>query len=323
MTVIFCEIGYLNYYNGESDEIYANNFLDFNGYCYGNMIHKPQIAEDFKEDVFVIFIGKSIFESDNVIIGFYKDATIYSQEQVILDKYSIGKELHYYAKAISENCFLIPNEHRNYVVTDEMKNDVDSIMNILVYLDSIDFKRANLFFNESALSAVMPENALSYNELMDAGENEIENENFYKALVYFNTAFTVSKNIDAIFNIASMLECLYCFDKSIQVFEKLRELEGDEVDTLDNLQNLYLQTKQYDKAMEICDTSIKFAEEEKDMESICGLLCIKSDIFVQLNEVDNAIKCLDFIIKNSNDELMVSETKACREKLVENKDNSN
>ncbi len=316
MTVIFCDIGWLDFYDGENEEIYSNNFLDYNGFCYGDMFNKPQILENSKKDVTVIFLSKNEFDSEPVIVGFYRNATIYNKEQVELDKYSIGRELHYFAKAKSSDCFLIPTELRNFVVTENMKSDINSIMNILEYIDTINFKKANIVYDDKNLSLVMPNNALSYDELMDAGDNEIENENFYKALIYFNTAFHINKNIDAIFNIASMLESLFCFNKAIQIFEKLRELEGDEIDTLDNLLNLYLQTKQYEKAMEICNLSIDLAQQDDDIEGICGLLCVKSDIFVQTKHFEEAIKCLDFIIDNSEDELMVNEVLTCKNNLL-------
>lgn len=327
MMLLFCNIGWMQYYNGETvadamrstavtpskEKKGCYNFQDYNGFCYGDMDVIPQIDSESRDDVTVLWVSQDEYESAPVIVGWYKQATIYRTEQVEPDKYCIGRELHYYAKAKSEDAFLLPVGERNFVVIEEAKSDPQFLSMILNYIDNTTIQPANLRLTEENVSRILQNPGMNYDELMEAGDNAVDDEEYYKALIYYNTAFHTRKSIDAIFNIASMLEVLFCFDKAIPIFEKLRELEGDEPDTLDNLMYLYLQTKQYEPAMEICNLLIDQAEET---EEVCGLLCVKADIFTRFHQIDKAVECLNFIIEHSEDELMVHEATHCRHHLL-------
>lgn len=321
MTVIFCNIGWMTYYSGAtSQDPYdgknphaAYNFQDYNGFCYGAMEEIPQLSEEHRDQVYVIWTAKDEYQTDPVIVGWYKNATLYREEQVEHDKYSIGRELRYHAKAKSEDCMLLPLSERNLVIQDQTKQDPMFLGMLLEHLDQSRAEPINLRYTEEALSRVLADPGLNYDELMEAGDDAVDQGEYYKALIFFNTAFHQKKNIDAIFNIASMLESLFCFDRAIQVFEKLRQLEGDEPDTLDNLLNLYLQTKQYEKALEISRLAVEASE---DQEEVCGILCMQTDIFHQLGQTDKAVACLDFILEHSEDELMRQEAHACKHQLL-------
>ncbi|MGI5960135.1 MAG: tetratricopeptide repeat protein [Massiliimalia sp.] len=321
MTVIFCKIGWMTYYSGscQADPYQgvnpqvAYNFQDYNGFCYGAMEEIPQLSEEQKEDVTVIWIANDEYQTQPVIVGWYQHAVLYRDEQVQHDKYSIGRELRYYAKAKSSDCVLLPLSERNLVIRDDAKQDPMFLGMLLDYLDHCKIEPINLRYTEDVLSRVLADPGLNYDELMEAGDDAVDQEEYYKALLYFNTAFHQKKNIDAIFNIGSMLESLFCFDEAIKIFEKLRQLEGDEPDTLDNLLNLYLQTGQYEKALEISHLAIESAE---DQEEICGILCTQTDIFHQLGQLDKAIACLDFILEHSEDDVMRQEAHACKHQLL-------
>lgn len=322
MNLLFLPVGWMIGYNGitsqdqylgtNEKEVY--NFSDYNGYCYGASSFLPQISEEKMEDVTIVWISHDEYEESFVIVGWYLHGEIYQQEQIEYDKYSIGRELHYIVKAKSSDCVLLSLEERNFTVSDAQKQNPEFLNRVANYILSYPVQhRINLVYDEPVISAILPDPGLNYEELMEAGDDYIDEEDYYRALVCFNTAFHLQKNIDAIFNIASMLESLFCFDKSIMVFEKLRELEGDEPDTLDNLLNLYLQTKQYSKALEVCDTLIDQSEDE---EEVCGLLCAKTDIYTGMGQRDLALECLNFILDHSDDELMKQQASQCRNQLL-------
>lgn len=322
MMILFCEIGWMKYYNGTSQidpylgenekEVY--NFQDYNGFCYGSTTLFPQIPSDHMDDVLVVWTAKDEYEENPVVVGWYQHATIYRHEQIEHDKYAIGRELQYIAKAKSEDCVLLDPEERNFTVPEEQKLSPEFLAQTANYVLSYPKNAGiNIRYDEQTISAILPSPGLNYEELVEAGDDYIEEEDYYRALVCFNTAFHLKKNIDAIFNIASMLESLFCFDKAILVFEKLRELEGDEPDTLDNLLNLYLQTKQYKKALTVCDLLVDSSEDE---EEVCGLLCAKADILVGLDQPRAAAECLDFIMDHSDDDLMKAEAHRCKHQIL-------
>lgn len=324
MTILFSQIQWLEYYNGEEkenlssvDENIAYNFQDYNGFCYGGMNDLPKINTDKLEDVTVVFIAKDQYEEQPVVVGWYQHATIYANEQVEHDKYAIGRELRYFAKAESKNCVLLDTEDRNLVISPNAKNDPVFLSGLLDYIDANSQNYVNLRYTEEAISRVIKDPGLNYEELMEAGDDAVEEEDYYRALIFYNTAFQKQKNIDAIFNIAAMLESLFCFDQAIQVFEKLRELEGNEPDTLDNLLNLYMQTKRYQEALKICHLSVKIAQEDEDTEEICSLLCVEADAYVGLGEKEKALRCLDFIMEHSHDDLMKEQSHLCKHRLEE------
>ena len=325
MNLLILPVGWMNGYCGASaqdpylgaDEREAYNFADYDGFCYGISSLVPQIPEESLEDVLIIWISQDEYEDSPVIIGWYQHGTIYQKEQVEYDKYAIGRELHYTVKAKAEDCVLLPAEERNFTVLESQKQNPEFLNRVANYALSYPVEhRINQVYDERTISAVLQDPGLNYEELMEAGDDYIEEEDYYRALVCFNTAFHLQKNIDAIFNIASMLESLFRFHDSILVFEKLRELEGDEADTLDNLLNLYLQTRQYEKALEVCDNLIDQSEEE---EEVCGLLCAKTDILTGLGQLPLAVECLDFILNHSDDELMKQQAEACRHQLLHQK----
>ncbi len=322
MNLLILPVGWMNAYNGVTpqdpylgiNEKEAYNFSPYDGFCYGISSLVPQIQEEKLEDVLVVWISQDEYEESSVIVGWYQHAAIYQKEQVEYDKYAIGRELHYTVKAKAEDCVLLPLEERNFTVSEQQKQNPEFLSRVANYALSYPLeRRINLVYDERTISAVLQDPGLNYDELMEAGDDSIEEEDYYRALVCFNTAFHLQKNIDAIFNIASMLESLFCFQEAILVFEKLRELEGDEPDTLDNLLNLYLQTRQYEKALEVCDNLIDQSEEE---EEVCGLLCAKTDIFTGLGQIPLALECLDFILDHSDDELMKQQAAACRHQLL-------
>lgn len=320
MTILFCKAAWLIHYCGEIEPDYATDdnekflyhFQDYNGYCYGRMNEILQIPEESREGVTIVWIAQDEFQEEPVIIGWYKDATIFREEQWEPDKYAIGRELRYHARTKSIDAVLLPEDQRNFVVTEQMRSHPESIQLIAHYLENYHGEKANRCYTEQVISYCLKDCGLNHEELMEAGDRAIEEEDFYRALLYFNTAFRLKKNIDAIFNIAAMLESLYCFDQAIKVFEKLRELEGNEPDTLDNLLNLYLQTKNYQKALEICDLA---QEQAEDQEEVCGLLCVRTDIYTNLGEKEKAIACLEFVLQHSEDDFMKEQAEQCKHHL--------
>ncbi len=322
MTILFCHIDWMNDYHGceshcnqtQSTSNCYYNFQDYNGYCYGFTNEIPQIKTPTLDNILVIWTAKDEYQECPVIVGWYQNATIYATEQIEYDKYAIGRELHYYTKAKSENCVLLSVQDRNFIVPEQSKNDPQFLSSALNYIESCSAIPINTVYTETRLFSILQNPGLNVAELLEAGDDAVDQEEYEKALIFFNTAFHLEKSVDTLFNIASMLQSLFCFDYAIQIFEKLRELEGDSPDTLDNLLNLYLQVNQYEKALQICKLCIDCAEDE---EEVCTLLCVQTDIHTQLGQIDRAVACLDFILQHSQDDLMKQEAHHCKHQLLQ------
>ncbi len=100
------------------------NFKNYNGRCYGFVYpngEKLNLYKNFKgvtknstyvDDVLVVWCATSK-EKGNVIIGWYKNARVYTLEQ---SKY-IGRErIFYRMEANFNDCYLIPEEQRDYPI---------------------------------------------------------------------------------------------------------------------------------------------------------------------------------------------------------------
>jgi tetratricopeptide (TPR) repeat protein len=141
MRVLFCNIGWMKYYEGVTDDdqilfggSYVEefkegaeqyNFLDINGYYYGfvetksnrgnrNKLHIEKIegidsSASEANNVLVIWMAKDPTSKHTKMIGWYKDATVYRVYQ--------EKNIAFYnIKAKAENCLLIPVSKRNRII---------------------------------------------------------------------------------------------------------------------------------------------------------------------------------------------------------------
>jgi len=152
---MLCNIGWLKYYQGCYVEVEgeyqrplnggrwnkenvgweSENFYDFDGYCYGcfNLPHRGEILNIKKnfglnhevselDGVTVIFVASandSPLGQGRRIVGWYRNATIYRLLQE--DGKDSGND-YYRAKAKAEDCILVPEYERSFVVTHGIRN---------------------------------------------------------------------------------------------------------------------------------------------------------------------------------------------------------
>lgn len=141
--IVFCNIAYMKYYCGSTEEDTpmnggkyigenkdggeAYNFLDYNGKCYGyfmsygDQMHIERLSgnhDDILDGVTVIWVAKK-GDGENVIVGWYENASLYRYVQT---DYTYGlypesnRDLYYNIVADARNCFLLPVEERNFKV---------------------------------------------------------------------------------------------------------------------------------------------------------------------------------------------------------------
>jgi len=142
---------------------------------------------------------------------------------------------------------------------------------------------------------------MEYQSLIDKGEELINNEDFYNALLHYNTAREINDTTDALFGVGESLIGLNMFSRAIIAFEDTIIKEGDKNDSLYYLLCLYMNTEQYIKAVDICDSMLLLVDKS-EVESICNIYYYKVYAYNALEDDDQAVKCLDFIIKTTTDE---------------------
>jgi len=149
MKILFARVGYMKFYKGpkpgderpigggayNADEIGAEayNFLSINGNVYGYFqphMHKPYEinlgriekgrSKDRIEDVLVVWFATNPIDRGQVVVGWYKNATIFQAVQVptalpLRENYS------YYIKARAKDCVLLPISKRTFPVGHTLK----------------------------------------------------------------------------------------------------------------------------------------------------------------------------------------------------------
>lgn len=141
MRILFANIGWMTHYQGQTvadkisgggsyDPEYkheAYNFMVINDMCYGYVepprhtkinlqridTNCPQSVDELK-DVLVIWVSSHPKTNGSYIIGWYKNATVYSYFHDI--KENKRKNFSYNIKAKSKDCILLPVDKRTFLV---------------------------------------------------------------------------------------------------------------------------------------------------------------------------------------------------------------
>jgi len=362
MRIIFCNITWLKNYIGVSDDdklgsmggeyVGANNetheeynFQDYNGRCYGYVsnrggsmhlerFEKATVNDDCVDNVLVIWVSKQSETGKNVIVGWYKDATLYKYSQERYPYGGIGRDLHFSIEAWSKDCFLLPESERKfeipkaavvgkdmgmgqsniwYAESDYAKNIF--IPKVLELIKSYKQGFINTIYSEEMLEKTLNMESLEYQPLIDKGEELINKEDFYNALLYYNTAREIKVTTDALFGIGESLIGLNMFYRAIIAFEDTIIMEGDKEDSLYYLLCLYMNTDQFIEAVNICESMLLLVDKS-DVESICSINYYKVYAYNALEDDTQAIKCLDFIIETTTDEKFRKEAIGMKSELI-------
>lgn len=365
MRIIFFNITGMEFYNGieNGDEVSSfggeyvkrnriggeiYNFQDYNGFCYGFVNTKSgtikiERIDDLREDddsiddVLVIWTAKHSQSEKNVIVGWYKNATVFKYEQYAGAFPNVGRDIYYYCLAKADNCFLLPIENRDFIIerakdkgkgkgmgqaniwfadSDYGKNEF--VPTVVEYVMNYNGLRINTVFNDETLQVVLNEKEAGLGKfsdsqiidaLTDKGRDLLEIGDYYRALAYFNTSLKKStedfkSNLpvdiesNAYYNIGLSLMGLNCFNKSIECFEKVLQLEGDSEDVLGRLIYLY-EIKNMNK--EALSTSAKLLKmfDDSEIEKICEAYGVIADTYTRMGQIENAVIALDEIISRS------------------------
>lgn len=138
--ILFANIGWMTHYRGNNkkdkivgggsyrndDKHEAFNFMPINGRCYGYVqtvrsselslcrIDKDCIYQDRLDNVLVVWISNHPQAGGTYIVGWYRNATVFSKYQEL--SYSIRNNYGYNIMAKEEDCTLVPLDQRTFLV---------------------------------------------------------------------------------------------------------------------------------------------------------------------------------------------------------------
>ena len=139
--VVFCEIAWMKEYcgvteddkpmnggsyideNGEGGEVF--NFLPYNHNCYGYVRHQgnelhieryDKVASNHSEVSGMTVVWVASDGKSSKIVGWYENATMYREWQSFRDLYGEKKVHDYNFKAKETDCYLIPEDKREFAI---------------------------------------------------------------------------------------------------------------------------------------------------------------------------------------------------------------
>ena len=231
--------------------------------------------------------------------------------------------------AKAENCYLLPENKRTHTIgraavdgkgkgfgqsnvwyadSDYARENI--VPEVVAYLEANRVWRINRidmdFMAPADVSVPLSEKE---NELADEYYNDSE---YMKFLPLGYRAVENDPTGDNAFFMAVAMKELRQYDKAIEWFSKVIELEGDSWDVTSNLPYLYMESDRNIEAIEVATKLLSFdkANEPAVKHEIYSIL---ADNNFNIGNRDEAISWLDKIIAESDDQELVAHTKRTRE----------
>ena len=351
MKILFCNIAWMKYYLGTTEEdkpinggsyIKENedggesyNFQDYNGYCYGYVMlygnmalekHFEGVASNQSsvDDVLIVWVATNE-NSETRIVGWYKNATVYREDQYERAFTDHNRDLYYRIKAPAKGCYLLPEEQRTFPIERasaagtgmgmgrsniwyaESKFAQDILIpKVIDYIENYNGEYANIVYTDEMLNEVIREDTiLDFEDLVEEGHKYFfESGNLLEALKYYNTARLIKETPDLLFYIGDALFFLNCFDKAKLIFENLIEIEGETIKTLDRLMGIHDFARDKEKTLYYCEKVLPLlgeTGEDRDYKVYC--YCTMFDIQVSQGEEKKARKTMDIVSGLSTSEV--------------------
>ncbi|HEY5561053.1 MAG TPA: hypothetical protein VIK72_04710 [Clostridiaceae bacterium] len=350
MHVLFCNIAWMKNYEGVSEEDKPKNggayikeleygaecfnFQDYNGKCYGfvmlngEMNLEEHFKEVKKEDAFlknVLIIWVATNDTNEAkVIGWYKNATVYREEQGVQAFTNEKFDLYYRTEALSKDCYLIPEEERTFSIQRASQSGEGTgmgrthvwyaqstfaqtvlIPKVIEYIDSYKGEYANFVYTDNILNEKLKESygIDDYKKLYDEGIKCYKDDYFVDSLRFFNTARSIKETPQVISCIAESLLSLNCFNKAIPLFELVIKLQGNKLDAMRNLVSCYDFIGDRKNTIEYCKKLIDILGDAKgNIDEKIYIYCIMFDIYILLRDKKSGREIIDKIAQYSNDD---------------------
>lgn len=184
MRILFCNIGWMKYYDGQNDSdrllnggkwVKENqnggekyNFNNLNGYYYGYVGYVENMrierfqgitTKDQKvEDVLVVWVAKDN-KQNNKIVGWYKNATVYRKYKEFNINTTDRQHVFYRIKASVFDSTLLPIEKRTF---DIPRASIDK--------DGVGMGQSNIWYAEEEKSKTLVKKVIDYIEGYDGNK---------------------------------------------------------------------------------------------------------------------------------------------------------
>ena len=358
MKILFCNIAYMNLYTGNIDEdipqgggawVKAHkdahekwNFLNVNGNCYGFVMNKSDQfhiermegvsnQDAIAEDATVVWCALKP-SGDTVIVGWYEHATVSRYYQSSMGT-PFGLSRDYFVWAKAEDCYLLPEEDRSYVIgrastdgkgrgfgqsnfwyADSEYAKENIVPDVLTYLSGNKYLR----INKTNASFSAPSNVtIPLSEEEDALASEYFDGNEYaKFLPLGYRAFHANPTGDNAYFIATALKALHQYTEAVTWYRKVIEMEGDSWDATSNLPYLLMECGDFDAAIKVATQLLALPEAEAE-EVKHEIYSILADNYHIIGNVAEAVSWLEKIINESSDDELVAHTKQTRAMWLE------
>lgn len=291
--VVFCEIAWMKEYKGinendiprnggsfvneNNDCCESTNFIDLYHKCYGfienkgNSLHIERLNPGYKnknviEGVTVIWVATDGISCK--IVGWYKNAKMYRYTQETEAPIRDYNYLVYNFEADSKDCYLIPENQRDFVVPRASKNGKgrgmgqssiwyaesgyaqnEFIPRVLDYIENYKGKFIDVEIKQNDLEKVAKDTNLSVDELLDKFDEYFE-KNPLESITYANLAIKKEYSFRTVYKKACGLEYLGVYDEAIEEYKKALFEEKDNVYCLKGIMDCYYYTERFFLAIE-------------------------------------------------------------------------
>ncbi len=355
MKILFCNITYMNKYIGITDDDIPNkggswveenkdaneqwNFLNYNGHCYGfvmnygdqfaiERIEKNNSKSEWIEGVTVVWCALND-NNETVIVGWYENAMVYRHIQNSIVTPILGLYREYFTKANADDCYLLPEESRTFVIGRASKDgrgkgfgrqnywyaessyaQNELIPQVLKFLEA----HKNERINRISTDFDVPKNVLtplSETELKKATDY-LNERNLYDFLPYGYRLFYTTKTADSAYDIAESLTALHQYKSAISWYKKIVEIEGETWSNTSLFPDLYQQCEMYEKAISSAKEILMY-EEAKEINTKHEIYSIIADNYYYLGKIEEGVKWLNKILDESNDDGLKKHTALVKE----------
>ena len=321
------------------------NFLNVNGNCYGFVMNKGDQfhiermegvsrQEAQAEDVTVVWCALKPTEDgtqETVIVGWYEHALVHRYYQNSF-RSPFGLDRDFFVTAKAEDCYLLPENKRSYTIgraavdgkgkgfgqsnvwyADSEYARENIVPEVVAYLEANKTWRINRIATDF-LEPVDVATPLTEKENALADEYYDDNE-YVKFLPLGYRAYIHNPIADNAYFIAAALKELHQYEKAIEWFSKVIELEGDSWSVTSNLPYLYMECAKPTEAIATATKLLTFAEAD-ELAVKHEIYSILADNTFNAGNIDGAICWLDKIIAESDDQELVEHTKQTREDWI-------
>ena len=311
------------------------NFLNMDGKCYGyvqgisDTMHIEKFdgvssASQTADDVTVIWCAS---RGDKiVIIGWYEHATAYRSLMPCFVTPISGLERCYWFETEAENAYLLPENMRtykidraaiagqgkgfgryNYWFADSEYAKKEIIPPVIDYINNNRDFRINTqtveFLDPGDTSALTAEEAEYIKTL---GEDQGK-----EYLPYGYREYAQKKDSDSAYYIAEALESCYQYKLALPWFEKVVELDPDDIITKGRLGYIYQQCGLFENSSQIGEEMLKTSNLDETIRD--EVYCMLADSCFWQHKIPEAIIWLDKLLSESNDKNLTEFAKKTRE----------